>query len=68
MLRAKAEAAGCVETNAGVDMAFPADQSRRHAASYTVLARSEFTNELTGCLNEIFVSHLESLLVLCLEA
>jgi hypothetical protein len=39
-----------------------ANQSRRHATSYTIIARPELTNKLIGGLNEVFVSHVNSLL------
>ena len=62
VLSAKTEAAGRVDTNASVDAPTRANQSRRHAPSHTVIARPELTNELIRGLNEVFVSHVNSLL------
>jgi hypothetical protein len=62
MLSAKTKAAGSVDTNASVDVPTRANQSRRHATGDTVIARLELTNKLFGSLNEIVVSHLDSLL------
>jgi hypothetical protein len=68
VLSAKTEAAGSVDTNARVDTTTSGNQSRRNATRYTILARPEFTNKLTGGLNELFVSHWKPLLVMHLEA
>jgi len=62
VLSAKTEAAGSVDTNAGVDVPTRANHSRRHPAGDTVIARPELTNKLIGSLNEVFVSHVNSLL------
>ena len=58
----KPEATGSVDTNASVDVPTRANQSRRHAPSHTVIARPELTNKLIRGLDEVFVSHVNSLL------